>query len=61
MRAPGLVNSRLLMLAALAVLLVAAHTAPLYYLLSHRMVSAGVAAGLLVLMIAVHLLRARRR
>ena len=55
MQLRGRLSSRFLILAAVVVLLVAAHTLPLYYLFSHRMLSAGAVALVLGVILAKHL------
>lgn len=47
--------TRALIFVIAVVALIAVHTAPLYYLMTHKIVSAGVAAGVLALVLAKHL------
>ena len=61
MRTRTYLSSRFLILAAVVLLLVAAHTLPLYYLLSRRVLSAGAVAAVLGVVLIVHLGRFRRR
>jgi len=61
MQTRAYLSSRFLILAAVVVLLVGAHTLPLYYLLSHRVLSAGAVAAVLVVVLIVHLGRLGRR
>ena len=55
MRLHDRVFSRSLILLGATLLLIAAHTVPLYYLLSLRVLSLGVVAGVLGLVLARHL------